>query len=110
MATSLLQKLIEFYQEDPADPFNLYALALEYQKAEKNKARECFGQLLAEFPDYLPTYYHAAQFFWNEDETDKAEMTFQKGIQLALHQKNNKTYQELLGSYNTFREEQLDWE
>lgn len=109
MTTSFVQKLIEFYQEDPTDPFNLYALALEYQKSNKNQARECYDQLLVDFPDYLPTYYHAAQFFWDLDETAIAENAFRKGIQLALKQGNPKAHQELLSSYKTFQEEQLDW-
>jgi lipoprotein NlpI len=109
MATSLVQKLIEFYQEDPSDPFNLYALALEYQKSDKNQAKNCYNRLLIDFSDYLPTYYHAAQFFWDLDEIAIAEETFQKGIQLALKQENYKAHQELKGSFKTFQEEQLDW-
>jgi lipoprotein NlpI len=29
-----LEQLHQFLQEDPADPFNLYALAIEYQKTD----------------------------------------------------------------------------
>lgn len=51
-------KLLEQYvEDDPNDPFNLYALALEYQKQNPAKAGKLFELLLAKHPDYLPTYY-----------------------------------------------------
>lgn len=108
MNTTLLEKLLVFYQEDPHDPFNLYALALEYQKHDAGKAAEFLELLLHDFPTYLPTYYHAAQFFegcgWNE----KARATYEKGIQLAFEQHNAKAHQELNRAFRAFEDEQLE--
>lgn len=108
MTYSLLDKLLEFYKEDPNDPFNQYALALEYQKSDTSKARQYFERLLREFPTYLPTYYHAAQFFNHLEQTAFADQIFQKGIQLALEQQNHKTHQELVRAYRSFLDDLMD--
>jgi predicted Zn-dependent protease len=109
MKTSRLEKLLEFYQEDPNDPFNTYALALEYQKNDTSKAEATFTRLLTEFPDYLPAYYTAAQFFISQEQNPKAEEIFKTGIQLAQNQQNTKAYQELVRAYRAFQDEQMDW-
>ncbi len=79
MKTALLEKLLVFYEEDPHDPFNLYALALEYQKFDASKSAELLERLLLDFPDYLPTYYHAAQFFSTSQRNEKARGIYRKG-------------------------------
>ena len=108
MENTLLEKLLVFYEEDPGDPFNLYALALEYQKHDARKAVAYFDQLLEDFPTYLPTYYHAAQLFGNRGENEKANRTFHKGIELATEQGNAKTQQELVRALRMFEDEQMD--
>ena len=108
MENTLLEKLLIFYEEDPGDPFNLYALALEYQKHDASKAAACFDQLLVFFPTYLPTYYHAAQLFSARGENGKASRTFDTGIKLATEQGNAKTQQELVRARRTFEDEQMD--
>jgi tetratricopeptide (TPR) repeat protein len=109
MNSPILDKLIEFYKEDPEDPFNLYALALEYQKIDTSEAKRCFELLLTRFPAYLPTYYHAAQFFSGLEQIEFTESIYQKGIQLAQDQRNLKAQQELLRAYRSFQDEQMDW-
>lgn len=108
MENTLLEKLLIFYEEDPGDPFNLYALALEYQKHDARKAAAFFDQLLADFPTYLPTYYHAAQLFSILGEIEKAGSTFDTGIKLATEQGNIKTQQELTRALRMFEDEQMD--
>ncbi len=49
--------------EDPTDPFNRYALALELAKSDKQKAKEVFDQLILFNPDYVPAYYQAALLY-----------------------------------------------
>lgn len=105
MENSLLQNLITFYEEDPSDPFNIYALALEYMKSDSGQAEKYFDKLLAEHPDYLATYYPAAAFFAELEKVEKAEIIYQKGIDLALLNNNTKTHQELLRAYRSFLDE-----
>ncbi|ACT92488.1 hypothetical protein [Dyadobacter fermentans] len=105
MNNSLLANLIAFYQEDPADPFNAYALAIEYVKSDAAEAERYFDLLLEKHKDYLPTYYHAGAFFAALGRIEKAEEIYQKGVQLAVIQKNAKAHRELLSAYNNFRDE-----
>jgi Tfp pilus assembly protein PilF len=105
MENTLLQNLLNFYDEDPNDPFNIYALALEYMKSDAGEAGKYFDKLLTEHPQYLATYYPAAAFFGELDRIEKAELIYQKGIDLALLSKNTKTHQELLRAYRSFLDE-----
>ncbi|TLV03151.1 tetratricopeptide repeat protein [Dyadobacter luticola] len=105
MSSNILSSLIGFYEEDPGDPFNIYALAIEYAKFDPGKAKHFFNILLTEHPDYLPTYYHAGAFFAGEENIQKAEEIYQKGVDLARSQKNVKAQQELTRAYNAFLDE-----
>jgi tetratricopeptide (TPR) repeat protein len=109
MNTHRLELLLQFYKEDPSDPFNVYALAMEYQNKDIVKALEYFNILLDKHPDYLPTYYHAAALYAELQKNEAAEGLYQKGMQLALHQHNTKTYQELQRAYRQFLDENEDW-
>lgn len=108
MESSLLNNLLTFYQEDPEDPFNVYALALEYSKYDAEKAEYFFDLLLTRSSEYLPTYYHAAAFFTLQENFKKAETVYIKGIDLALNQKNTKTHQELIRAYRGFLDDLED--
>jgi tetratricopeptide (TPR) repeat protein len=105
MNNSLLPDLLAFYEEDPNDPFNIYALAIEYVKSDSKKAEQFFKILLTQHPDYLPTYYHAGAFFAALENVEQAEGIYQKGVALALLQKNTRAHQELQRAYNTFLDE-----
>ncbi len=107
MNNDRLRQLLHFYAEDPADPFNSYALALEYKKTDPSQAAFFFGKLLADFPDYLPTYYHAAQFFAEQNESARAKAIFEKGIVLAQTTGQEKTLRELRGALQRWTDE---WE
>ena len=93
---TLLKKYIE---EDPNDPFNYYAIATEMVGQKPEMAKEYFELLLRQHPDYLPTYYHAAQLWADEEEYERAEEIYKKGIALATEQENHKTLRELNTAY-----------
>jgi tetratricopeptide (TPR) repeat protein len=90
-----LVQLEEFYREDPNDPFNLYALALEYQKTNVEKSRELFNELLATHEDYIPAYYHAAQLYLSLNNTEHAIVILEKGIPKARTKNETKAAREL---------------
>ncbi|GAB3948623.1 hypothetical protein GCM10028805_23490 [Spirosoma harenae] len=104
-----IQQLIQFVEEEPENPFNVYALALEFMKSNPDQAREYFDQLLSKFPDYLPTYYHAAALYAELEEREKAAELYEKGIKLALEQSSNKTFQELKRAQQAFEDDDDDW-
>lgn len=92
---SRLDQLLEFYREDPNDPFNVYALAIEYGNTDAQKARYYFEGLLKWHPNYLATYYQAGKFFQEQEEYEKALETFRLGQQLADALGNARTLDEL---------------
>ncbi len=100
MSNERLKQLREFYEQDPSDPFNAYALALEYQKTDVEKASEFFGILLMNHADYLPTYYHAAKFFQDRGDRDRAIDTYERGISLAQRLGDQKAQRELKSAYD----------
>ncbi|WP_209330529.1 tetratricopeptide repeat protein [Lunatimonas salinarum] len=103
-----IEQLLRFVKEDPSDPFNFYALALEYQNDHKKQAKEYFKLLLDQFPEYLPTYFHAAMFFTELGELEQAAQIYKKGISLAQNQQNHHAERELKSAYLNFQLEHED--
>ena len=97
-----LETLLQFYIDDPDDPFNVYGVALEYLKTDLSKSREFFMILLEKHSDYLPAYYHAAKLFVSLNEREQALQTFQKGITLAKRTGDSKAARELQSAYDEF--------
>jgi len=97
--TSRIDQLKQFAQEDPNDPFNKYALALEYQKTENNKALEIFEQLVIDHRDYVPTYYHLGKLYQEYGRNQDALQVFEAGISEAGKQHDNKALNELKAAH-----------
>jgi tetratricopeptide (TPR) repeat protein len=106
---SMQAQRINFLQEQiktaPQEPFNYYAMALEFRENEPEQASSYFDLLLEKFPDYLPTYYLAADLFFNQTQYEKATATYQAGIELATRLKKEKTLRELKSAYALFLNE-----
>jgi Tfp pilus assembly protein PilF len=100
MATNRLNQLLEYYQEEPNDPFNIYALALEYSKYDAAKAKEFFDLLLDKHEDYIPTYYHAARLYQDTGQKEKAVRLYEKGITIARKHHDLKAARELQSAYD----------
>lgn len=92
-------------REDPGDPFNSYALALEYLKYDQDKALDLFFTLINSRPDYLPTYYPLSQLL-SERQDKRAEEIFRRGIDTARRLNDLKTFKELTNAYNDWLFEQ----
>ncbi|MCB2407783.1 tetratricopeptide repeat protein [Hymenobacter lucidus] len=78
-----LQQLLTFYNEDPNDPFIIYALATEYRTAEPQRAMEYYQKLLDEHPDYVGTYYHAGKMLEFLENPEAAEKVYRRGLQVS---------------------------
>ena len=50
--------------------------------------------------DYLPTYYHAAKFFQDRGDKDRAIKTYETGIALARRLGDQKAQRELKSAYD----------
>jgi hypothetical protein len=92
---SRLQLLEQYYREDPSDPFNIYALALEVQKTDPQRTRFYFDILLTQHPSYVPVYYHAGKLYQELGEKNKAVDIFESGIRQAQFANDTKAVREL---------------
>lgn len=91
-----LAQLSQLQAADPDDPFFPYAIAQEYISAGKlDAARNEFDGLMARFPEYLPSYYHAGLTLYQLGEADAAVACLRKGLALAEAQGERKTANEL---------------
>lgn len=100
-----LEKLIDFYKEDPKDPFNIYGLAIEYLKTDSGKSQLLFEELLRNHPKYIATYYHAAALYFQKSELKLAKITYLTGIDMATKLNKNHALNELKRAYQGFLDE-----
>jgi hypothetical protein len=107
MHNSKIDQLLEFLKEDPNDSFTLYALALEYEKSDQQRAGEQYNLLLRDHPGYLATYYHAGKFYEKSDR-DLAKKIFQDGMHLAQKLGKQKAYNELQSALNLLLDEDYE--
>jgi predicted Zn-dependent protease len=95
-----LEMLRQFAKESPDDPFNLYAMALEYLKSDPSAAADLFQRLIETRPDYLPTYYPYAQLLIDQNRSQMAELIFHAGMNVAKAANDHKTYHEIQSAFN----------
>jgi tetratricopeptide (TPR) repeat protein len=100
VAETRLEQLIKFYQEDPTDAFNVYGLALEYLKSDVQKSEALFDNLLTHIPDYLPTYFQAANLKAELGKHADALRIYKKGIALARRLNDRKALMELQSAHD----------
>ena len=97
-----IELLREYCKEEPENPFNYYALALEYRESDKPAAAELFDFIVHKFPNYLPVFFPAANFFFEKEELTKAKKLFEAGIELAQSLNDEKAKKELTNAYQNF--------
>ena len=90
-----LEYLLELHQEQPNDPFIVYGIMLEYKKNNSDETTQYVNLMLTSFPDYLATYYQAAEYFAEKGSYEKALEIYEKGIALAISLNEMKTLAEL---------------
>jgi len=98
MNHSRIDLLEKFIEADPSDPFNYYALALEYHQTNPVKSAELFDKVLSDYPDYLPVYYTAGAFYAEILNETKALEILNKGVELARRKSDFKVLRELLSA------------
>ncbi len=91
-----LRLLKQFVEEEPEDPFNWYALALEETKQNPKRAAELFEYVLEKHPEYLPTYYHAGNLYLSFGNEEKAKEILLLGVNLARLKGEQKAISELI--------------
>ena len=104
MNNERLAHLLQFFKEDPSDPFNIYCLANEYKNVDPGKAMKYYKDLLLNHPEYMPTYYHVAELHINDNNIQEAEKVIAAGIDLAVKQKDQLALRELRNLQNNLME------
>ncbi len=103
-----IEKLHQFLNNEPDDPFTLYCLALEYEIIDIKKSIFYYQKLLNEHESYTGTYYHAAKIFNSIGEKAEAERIYKKGIEFTLKLGKTKNYLELQSAYLAFLDDEDD--
>jgi len=99
MSMDRLNQLEEFYKDDPRDPFNIYALALEYQNHDPSRSQALFNMLLLDHENYVPTYYHAAKLAEKQGDYATARKIYEKGMEQCRKLNETKALRELKSAY-----------
>ena len=99
MNTERIKILEKFLTDEPNDPFNWYALAMEYYEYDVKKSCDLLESLLKNHPLYLPTYYKVAHLLWDLEHFEKAKKIFEDGIHLAKETDDPKALSELKSSH-----------
>ena len=102
MQSTRLAKLLEFLENDPNDPFVLYALATEYNSLnDKDHAFSYYLKLVSDHPTYVGTYYHLGKLYEKNGEQAVAITIYQQGMVAARNKGDMHAFSELQGAFNS---------
>ena len=95
-----LDKLLEFYKNEPNDEFLKYALATEYLRLnETDKSLVYYEDLVNNHPRYVGTYYHLGKLYEALNRIDDAIKTYEAGMLIAKELRDNHALSELKTVY-----------
>jgi tetratricopeptide (TPR) repeat protein len=101
MEMTRLEKLLEFFKNEPNDEFLKYALATEYLRLnETDKSLAYYEDLVSNHPKYVGTYYHLGKLYEALNRKDDAITTYERGMSIAKAARDNHAFSELQAVYN----------
>ena len=104
--TEKIRTLARFVKQNPGDSFSKFALALEFMKKnEHQRARVLFESIRKQDPEYLGVYYHLGKLYQRFGELEKAQKSFEKGLQLAEMKDEKRTREELEEALQQLKED-----
>ena len=96
---SRLDQLFDLLKAQPNEPFLLFAIAKEYEKAgDNNDALNYYLQLEETTPQYVGTYYHLGKLYERLQQPETAFKTYKKGMEIAKQEGDMHAYSELSGA------------
>ena len=103
MKEQRIKQLEKYLENDPEDTFSKYALAMELKEDDPKRTRQLYDDLLMNHAHYTGTYYHAAAFFSELGEREKAESIYLKGIEVIAQTDEANALRELKNAYQNFQ-------
>src|SRR5207248_7709762 len=99
MANNRIEILQSMVEQNPADSFSRYGLAMEFVNAGKlAEAVGHFEALLEHNPNYAAGYFHGGQTLEKLGRIDEAKALYQKGIEVTTATGDSHTRSELQGA------------
>jgi Tfp pilus assembly protein PilF len=99
MAMNRLEVLKSMVEQNPADGFSRYGLAMELvNSGDLEGAVEQFRTLLEHNPGYAAGYFHGGQTFEKLGRVDNAKEIYRKGIEVTRANGDGHTQSELQGA------------
>lgn len=96
METARLIELKKLLNRDQKDTFLLYGIGLEYLSlGQTAEASNWFKKCHQIDPKYLAVYYQLGKVYEDLDDLESARKIYRAGIELAVQQKSNRTFNEL---------------
>ena len=84
MSTARLATLLNLVEQNPADSFMRYGLAMEYRNTGNLEAAvEEFRKLMTADPDYAPAYFHGGQALERLGRLEEARECYLKGVDVT---------------------------
>ena len=85
MGTARLETLLNLVEQNPADSFLRYGLAMEYRNTgDLEAAVGEFHKLMAADPDYGPAYFHGGQTLERLGRLEEARELYLKGVEVTI--------------------------
>jgi tetratricopeptide (TPR) repeat protein len=84
-----LDVLLGFLNDDPTDPFTLFAVASEFRKlGDIEQALAYFNRLIDGHPTYVGAYYHLGKLLESIGRKEDAIAMYTRGIHVAEEQRD----------------------
>ena len=101
---SRIEELEKMLDENPDDPFLIYALAREYEAKEGTlQALLMYEHLVTNYPTYIATYYHYAKLLHKAGNRNEGIRLLEKGIEEGTKAKDMHAVSEMRGMLNVWR-------
>ena len=99
MASTRLDILKGMVEQNPADRFARYGLAMEYRNAGDLEAAIAeFRALMAASPDYAPAYFHGGQTLERMGRPEEAREVYLQGIEVTTRTGDQHARSEMQGA------------
>jgi tetratricopeptide (TPR) repeat protein len=93
---SRLNQLFQFLDNQPNEPFILFAIAKEYEKAkDEQNALDYYLRLRDTTPQYVGLYYHLGKLYERLAQIDAAVEAYRTGMTVAKAENDRHAYSEL---------------